>query len=59
MNDEPKMMDEMRYAVFLTELVGISLAMCSALLQPSDMKVLTARGAKFIVDTATRRRVSQ
>jgi hypothetical protein len=59
MDNDSKMMDEMRYAVFLTELVGVGVAMCSAVLEPSDLKVLTARGSKFIVDTALRRRVSQ
>jgi phosphoribosylaminoimidazole (AIR) synthetase len=59
MNNDTKFIDEMRYAMFLNDLVSDGVAMCSALLDYSALKVLNARGEKFIVDTAMRRRVAQ
>jgi hypothetical protein len=51
--------DETRYSMFLSELISDSVAMCSAVMDQSDVKVIQARGDKFLIDTAKKRSVKQ
>jgi hypothetical protein len=59
MNNDMNFSDEMRYALFLTELMSVGVAMCSELLDQSQLKVLQARANKFLIDTAIKRAISQ
>jgi hypothetical protein len=59
MNNDTKFMDETRYAIFLNDVVQTSMIMCSSQLDYSGMKVLRARGEKFLIDTAVKRSAKQ
>jgi hypothetical protein len=59
MNNDTKFMDETRYAMFLNDILHTSMIMCSTQLDYSAMKVLSARGDKFLIETAVKRAVKQ